>query len=81
MCSTRVSVQPTRRKMSNLVHNFQVNSPNVEYKNDEIISHYTYNGPPKVTVKDDKSVVVEPQDVCTDTHFLKRNSIFHILTF
>jgi hypothetical protein len=49
--------------MSNLVHHFQVASPNVEYREEEIISHYTYDAPPVVTINNDKSVLVEPKQV------------------
>jgi hypothetical protein len=47
----------------NLVDHFQVASPHVEYREDDIISHYTYDAPPVVTINSDKSVIVEPKQV------------------
>jgi len=45
--------------MANLFKNFQVNSPNVQYTDEHIISQYVYEAAPKVTVKGD-GITVEP---------------------
>eukprot|EP01130_Rhizamoeba_saxonica_P002340 TRINITY_DN12164_c0_g1_i1.p1 TRINITY_DN12164_c0_g1~~TRINITY_DN12164_c0_g1_i1.p1 ORF type:complete len:520 (-),score=154.27 TRINITY_DN12164_c0_g1_i1:50-1609(-) len=62
--------------MAEQLHNlFTVNSPNVEYKESEIISNYTYRGDTRVSVDDDGSVTVTPVETNyifkTDTHVPK----------
>jgi len=50
--------------MSERLHrNIRVNSPNVEYNEDNITSKYLYRGNPKLTVNEDGSLTVEPRDI------------------
>jgi myo-inositol-1-phosphate synthase len=48
--------------MSNLFTSFKVNSPNVTYADDHILSKYAYQAAPKVTMNGD-SITVEPNTV------------------
>lgn len=48
--------------MSNLYSNFKVQSDKVQYKDGEIISKYTYEAPPKATLRD-SVLVLEPTQV------------------